>query len=99
MLSPKQRRDLRSRANRLATTITIASGEISTSVIDHVREAFKRQELLKIRVQADDAKSCDHTARRLADAVPCEWIGRVGRVVVLYHPPNPSCDEAASDAR
>lgn len=96
MLSAKQRRDLRSRANRLAAAITIRPGEISESVVEHVRQAFKRHELLKVRIQADDAVSCEAAGRRLAQAVPCEWVSRVGRVVVLYHPLNDCTDDSAN---
>ncbi|MBL8878663.1 MAG: YhbY family RNA-binding protein [Phycisphaerales bacterium] len=89
-MDPKRRRELLAQANRLSANITIQAGELSPGAIDHVRTALGSRELLKIRVQGDDAQACDAAGRQLAEAVPCEFVGRVGRVVVLYSPSDES---------
>lgn len=93
MLTSKQRRELLARANRLSAGITVHAGDATAGAIDHVRQALVKHELLKVRVQTDDADECEATGRQLADAIPCEWVGRVGRVVILFQPHDPSDDE------
>lgn len=97
MLDSKRRRELLAQANRLSASITIHAGEVSPGAVEHVRSAFGKHELLKIRVQADDGDACEATGRRLAEAIPCEWVGRIGRVVVLYHNSATSADPNDDD--
>ncbi|MBU0637804.1 MAG: YhbY family RNA-binding protein [Planctomycetes bacterium] len=91
-LSSKQRRELAAQAHHLKARVTVSADGLSAATIAHVRTAFTRQPLLKLRIQADSAAESEATARQLAAAIPCELVQRVGRVVVLYRPAEPELD-------
>ena len=86
MIDPKQRRELSALANRLKASLTIGGDDVSDSVIAHVRDAMKRTELMKIRVDAEERAVCDAVAEQLETRVPCDVVQRVGRVLTLYRP-------------
>ncbi len=83
-LSPRNKRELLAASHRLKPIATVAAGDVSDAVADHVRASFRATELIKVRVAADDNATCDAVARGLAEHIPCEIVKRVGRVIVLY---------------
>ncbi len=93
-LSAKERRRLMSRANRLPVVATIAArelseaGELAEAAVEHVRACLAQHELAKVRLSAPDRHAFRRAAEALAARVPCELVGRVGRVVVLILPPD-----------
>ena len=89
-LTPKQRQALVAASHRLKPAVTVGTGDVSDSVVAQVRAAFAGHELIKIRVNADDAPTCDAIAADLAHRVPCEVVKRIGRVVLLYRPLPPA---------
>jgi RNA-binding protein len=88
-LSAKDRRQLMARANRLPAVATIAAEQMPESAVEHVRAYLALHELAKVRINATDRDECRRAAEDLAARVPCEIVGRVGRVVVLCIPPDP----------
>lgn len=91
-LSSAQRRSLAAAGNRLKAGIHVSADAPDDGLLSHLRTAFERGELLKVRVNAADREQVVRVAAALAAAVPCELVQRVGRVVLLYRP------RAAQDA-
>jgi len=88
-LSSAQRRALAAEANSLKATVTVSAGALGDAVVSHVRTALGSRPLVKVRIHADDAATCDAAAAELAARVPCELVQRVGRVALLYRAPGP----------
>lgn len=96
-LSSQQRHDLMARGHRLKATITVAGELPSQSAVDHVRRTFSGRDLFKVRVNTEDRDTCDRVGAALAEAVPCELVQRIGRVLLLYRAPAvPQMDEATT---
>jgi len=85
-LTSRQRRDLLAASHSLKPVVAVSHENLSPQVVAQVRTAFEREELIKVRIHAPTATECDTAAQRLARAVPCEIVRRIGRVVVLYRP-------------
>lgn len=89
-LDPTQRSALLASANRLKAAVTIGATEPNGAAIAHVRQAFRKHELLKVRISTDDRDVCRQVAAALAERVPCELVQVVGRVAILYRAPGAS---------
>ncbi len=83
-LNSAEKKRLAAQANRLASSVTVAGGELTEAAIAHVRAALSSHPLVKVRIQTDDKREVDAAARQLAERVPCELIRRIGRVVVVH---------------
>lgn len=86
-LSAKQRRSLLAESHPLKPLMAVGAEGLSETSVEHLRQCFTGRELIKVRVQADDGPACDALAAEIVQRVPCELVRRVGRVLVLYHPP------------
>ncbi len=84
-LTSTQRRALAARGNRIKASVTIAE-TLSESVVEHVRKAFGKRDLIKVRIATDDRDVFARAAQDLADRVPCTLIQRIGRIALLYRP-------------
>lgn len=83
-LNATRKRQLSSDANRLKAQITVSADSVSDAVIEHVRNAFRDRELVKIRIHAADRAACDAAARLIAERAPCQLVKRVGKVATFY---------------
>lgn len=82
-----ERRALRARANRLKARLIVGRRRLSEPLLEEVRGELGREELIKVRLDEDDADEADRLAGELADRVPCHLVGRIGRVALLYRRP------------
>jgi RNA-binding protein len=80
------RRELRSRAQRLKARLTVGRKGLTGPFLEEVRGELGRHELVKVRLDVDEADQADELAGALAEAVPCHLIQRIGRVALLYRP-------------
>ncbi len=85
--SQAERRELRSRANRLKARLTVGRKRLTDSLLAGVRGELERNELVKVRLDEEEAAEADALARELAERVPCHLIQRIGRVALLYRKP------------
>ncbi len=85
-LTSGQRRALKARGNRIKASVTISAEDLSEAAVEHVRRAFARRDLIKVRLVTDDRELCDRAAAELARRVPCHLVQRIGRVALLYRP-------------
>ena len=84
LLSSGERRALAARGNRLKANVIVRADELSETTVAHVRTAFGKRDLIKVRISSDDREECARAAEELAERIPCELVQRVGRVALLY---------------
>lgn len=85
MLNGDERRRLAALGNKLTARLVL-SPPADAGAIEHVRRAFGRGELLKVRVNSEDGAECDELGDVLAREIPCEVVNRRGRVLLLFRP-------------
>jgi len=85
-LSARQRVDLRRRGQRLRPTLHVGRSGLSDAFVSQVRRALEREDLIKIRVPADDGAAADQHGDELARRVPCCVVARTGFVLLLHAP-------------
>jgi len=81
-----QRREFRARANRLKARLIVGRKGLTDAVLAEVRGELQRHELIKVRLDEDDADEAEALAHELAERVPAHLIQRIGRVALLYRP-------------
>lgn len=82
--STTEKRELRSRANRLKARLIVGRKRLTESVLTEVRQELDRNELIKVRMDEDDAAEAERLAQELAERIPCHLVQRIGRVALLY---------------
>jgi RNA-binding protein len=79
-----QRRELRSRSNRIKARLVVGRKRLTEALLDEVRGELQRNELIKVRLEAEAAGEAELLAVELAEKAPCHLIQRIGRVALLY---------------
>ena len=82
--SASEKRELRSRANRIKARLIVGRKRLTEAVLAEVRKELDRNELIKVRMDEDDAAEAERLAHELAERVPCHLIQRIGRVALLF---------------
>jgi len=80
------KRSLLARGHGLKASLFVGRQGVTDAFVGAVREAFAGSDLLKVRIDADDADQTEAAGEVLADRVPCHFLQRVGRVILLYRP-------------
>lgn len=83
-LTPRQRRFLRARAQRLKPVVWVGDDGISAGVLRALDQALEAHELVKVRMRAPEDKKA--AAAALASAAGAALCGLVGHTVLLYRP-------------
>ncbi len=81
--SAAERRELRSRANRIKARLIVGRKRLTDALLAEVRGELLRNELIKVRLDEEDADEAESLARDLAVQVPCHLVQRIGRVALL----------------
>ena len=87
-LNGAQRRYLRSQAHHLKPLVSIGKGGVTDGVIDAVREALERHELIKVNVPADGAAQRNATGELLGTMTGSHVAQTIGRIVLLFRQRN-----------
>lgn len=82
--TPAQQRALRSQANRLKARLIVGRKGLTEAVLAEVRGELQRHELIKVRLDEENADEAELLAMELAERVPAHLIQRIGRVALLY---------------
>ncbi len=85
-LTSAERQVLRARANAIKSQMSVGREGLTPAVIEAIRSALRRNDLIKVRIRAADHAEADEVARQIVEAVPCDLVARTGRVAVLYSP-------------
>lgn len=91
-LTGKQKRVLRSIGQLLEPIVHVGKEGVSDESIVATEDAFRRRELIKVRVLKTAPDDADTTAGQLAAATGSDVAGRVGFTFLLYKP-NPKLKE------
>lgn len=84
-LTGKQRRFLRGLVNRVEESVTVGAKGVTDSVVEEVKYALTRNELIKIRITKVEDKSFRKTcSAELAAKCDAEEVQVLGNTVVLY---------------
>jgi len=84
MLNAKQRQFLKGLAHALSPVVRVGKGGLSDSVIDETRRSLDAHELIKVRIDVEDASSRRGLANELARAAGAEIAGVIGKIAILY---------------
>ena len=90
-LTGKQRKHLKSLAHHLEPVVRVGKGQVSQQVVSETVRTFEAHELIKVRVDADQAELRKQLAAELAAQAGAQLVGTVGKIAILYraHPEKP----------
>jgi RNA-binding protein len=85
-LTSKQRQYLRALAHPLSPVVRIGKSGLTPAVVGETRTALLAHELIKVRVEGEDATERRQVGELLAVDADAQLVGAVGKIVVLYRP-------------
>jgi RNA-binding protein len=83
-LTSKQRQYLRGLAHALTPVVRIGKSGLTPSVVKETKTALRAHELIKVRIDAEDADDRREMAAQLAADTSAQLVATVGKVAVLY---------------
>jgi RNA-binding protein len=83
-LTSKQRQYLKGLAHSLAPIVRIGRGGASAAVVEETKRSLTAHELIKVRIDTDDAAQRRSLAEELARACGAELAGTIGKLAILY---------------
>ncbi|KYZ75385.1 RNA-binding protein [Anaerosporomusa subterranea] len=84
MLTSKQKSYLKSLGSTMDSIVQIGKGGISPTVVDSVRDALTKRELIKVRVLQNSLTEPEDAIRELADQTRADLVQVIGRNGLLY---------------
>lgn len=84
MLRGKQKRYLRSLANRMKPIFQVGKGGVNDNMIQQITEALEKRELIKISILQNCMEEKDDVAQALAQGSEAELVQIIGNQIVLY---------------
>ena len=84
MLNSKQRAFLRGIASNYDTIFQIGKGGISYALLDQVRDALRKRELIKLRVLDNSPCGAREAAEEIAEATGADVVQVIGSRFVLF---------------
>jgi RNA-binding protein len=83
-LTAKQRQFLRGLAHPLAPVVRVGKGRLTPAIVAETRRSLEAHELIKVRIETDDAAERRDIATRLAVETESEVAGTIGKTAILY---------------
>ena len=83
-LTAKQRQYLKGLAHPLAPIVRVGKGRVTPAIIVETDRSLEAHELIKVRIESDDAAERRDIATRLADETESELAGTIGKLAILY---------------
>lgn len=83
-LEAAKRRELTARGNRLRAGLVVGRNGVNDAVVAQVRRMLAGRDLIKVRVDVDRGQEAGAVGETLARDVPCHFVKRVGKVVLLW---------------
>ena len=84
VLTSKQRQYLRGLAHPLAPVVRVGKGRLTDSIIAETKRSLETHELIKVRIESDDAEERREIAARLTAETGAELTGTIGTLAILY---------------
>ena len=84
MITPKQRAELRTQAQKLEAIIQIGKDGLTNAVVNTVDQALFARELIKITVLESCSQNAREIANILSERCKADIVQIIGRKIVLY---------------
>lgn len=84
MLTGKQKRFLRSKANRLKPIFQVGKTGVNENMVEQISEALEKRELIKISILQNCMEDKDNVAAELSEGTESEVVQIIGNNIVLY---------------
>jgi RNA-binding protein len=84
MLTSKQKQFLRGLAHPLSPVVRIGKAGLTPAVINEAKKSLEAHELIKVRIEADDAERRASITDDLARATDASLAGTIGKLAILY---------------
>ena len=83
-LTAKQRQFLKGLAHPLSPVVRIGKGGLTPSIIAETSRSLEAHELIKVRIESEEAADRRAIAEKLAAETDADLAGTVGKVAILY---------------
>jgi putative YhbY family RNA-binding protein len=97
LLTPDQRKNLRSQAHHLDPVVMIGSDGLSPAVRKELEAALAAHGLIKVRVFSDSREQREAFLGEAADALGAAPVQHIGKLLVLWRPLPPKVKEVRED--
>jgi len=84
MLTAKQRQYLKGLAHPLSPVVRVGKGGLTPNIVEETKKSILAHELIKVRLDLDDAGSRRELAEGLARAADAEVASMIGKLAILY---------------
>ncbi len=84
MLTPKQRQFLRGLAHPLSPVVRVGRNGVTPAVVEETKKSLLAHELIKVRLDSDDAEERKSQVELLAEKADAQPAGRVGEIAILF---------------
>ncbi|HCN61420.1 MULTISPECIES: ribosome assembly RNA-binding protein YhbY [Mammaliicoccus] len=88
MLTGKQKRYLRKEAHHLDPIFQIGKGGLNENMIEQVKEALEKRELIKVHILQNNMDDHKEIAATLAKQTNGELVQLIGNIIVIYKESN-----------
>src|SRR5258705_8128139 len=85
-LTSKQRQYLKGLAHPLEPVVRVGQRGVTPAVVEETKKSLLAHELVKVRIDADDAAARRALADTLAEASAAEVAATIGKLAILYRP-------------
>jgi RNA-binding protein len=83
-LTAKQRQYLKGLAHPLDPVVRVGKGRLTESIVAETKRSLEAHELIKVRIESDDAAERRGIAERLAADTDAQLAGTIGKLAILY---------------
>jgi len=83
-LTTKQRQYLKGLAHSLSPVVRIGKGRLSESIVAETKRSLEAHELIKVRIESDDAAERREIAEQLAAETDASLAGTIGKTAIVY---------------
>ena len=97
-LTPAERKTHRAAAHHLLPVVAIGNDGLTDAVLKESDAALAAHGLIKLRVFSDDREQREALLGRLADELGAAPIQHIGKLLVLWRPPQPGNAPSARTA-
>lgn len=84
MLSGKQKRFLRAKANTIKAIFQVGKIGVNENMIAQIVDALEKRELIKVSILQNCIEDKDTVAKQLAEGAEAEIVQIIGNNIVLY---------------
>jgi RNA-binding protein len=83
-LHSARRKQLLAQSHELKANIHVGSDGVTDGVVELIRQALASNEMVKVRLGAEDRDEVGQFVDDLVARVPCELVKRIGFVAILF---------------